>query len=92
VSPSGGIYVFGSPRFNKVSLDLPNGRKFIIEARNNSAENIYIQAVKLNGKSYDRSYLTHNDLIAGGKLVFIMGPKPNRKFGSSSEARPKSIM
>lgn len=91
VSPSGGIYVFGSPRFSKVSLDLSNGKKFIIEARNNSAENIYIQQVKLNGRAYDRSFLSHADLMAGGRLEFIMGNKPNYDFGTAPDQRPMSI-
>ena len=48
----------------------------MIEARDNSPENIYIQSATLNGKKYDKCYLTHDDLAAGGTLVLQMGAKP----------------
>ena len=53
------------------------GGSFVIEARDNSPENIYIQSATLNGKKYDKCYLTHDDLAAGGTLVLQMGAKPS---------------
>lgn len=91
VNPSNGIYVFGSPIFNKAVLSLPEGKKFQILAENNSDENIYIQSVELNGKNYPYSYIKHADIINGGILKFIMGNTPNFEFGSLPDARPKSI-
>ena len=88
VNPAGGIYVFGSPNFDKVTINLPNGKKFIIEAENNSQENIYIRSVELNGENYPNSYIRHEDIINGGILKFTMDNKPNKDFGTLKENRP----
>lgn len=73
-------YEITSPVFEKVEIDfnLIKGirKKFVIEAINNSSENIYIQKAFLNGMPYDKCYLMHNDIIRGGKLVLIMGAEP----------------
>jgi predicted alpha-1,2-mannosidase len=92
VNPSNGIYVFGSPMFDKVTINLPDQKSFIIETVNNSDKNIYIQSVELNGKAYPKSYIRHQDIMAGGILKFVMGKKPNFKFGASAEARPTSAL
>ena len=88
VEPAGGKYVFGSPLFDRATLDVGNGKSFTITALNNSPENIYIQSVRLNGKDYDKSYILFNDLKAGGTLEFTMGAEPSPTFGVSAEARP----
>jgi predicted alpha-1,2-mannosidase len=88
VFPASGIYVFGSPIFDKFTLNLQNGKKFIVETKNNGPGNIYIQSVSLNGKAYEKSYILHSDLVSGGKLVFEMGNKPNYEFGKLPENRP----
>lgn len=88
VNPSRGIYVFGSPQFDKVTITLPKGKKFTIEAIHNSTENIYIQRAELNGKDYPKTYISHEDIVKGGKLKFIMGNKPNKSFGLLKENRP----
>lgn len=82
VFPANGVYVFGSPLFDKFTLDLQNGKKFTVETKNNLPQNIYIQEVTLNGREYTKSYILHSDLIKGGKLVFEMGDKPNYNFGT----------
>ncbi len=92
VSPSGGIYVFGSPRFDKVVLNLPQGKTFTVEAENNGPKNIYIQSASLNGKPYTKSYISHEDVVAGGVLKFVMGDKPDYDFATSEEDRPKSVL
>ena len=91
VNPSNGVYVFGRPIFDKVVLDLPDGKAFEICTVNNSKENKYIQSAELNGQEYLKSYITHADIMNGGTLVFIMGDKPNKKFGWDMSCRPKSI-
>ena len=63
-------YVVGSPLFNKVTLTMENGRQFVIEAHNNSADNVYIQSATLNGISLERNYITYSNITAGGHLVF----------------------
>ncbi len=92
VNPSNGIYVFGSPLFDKTTIRLPEGKAFTIESVNNNKENIYIQSVELNGKEYTKSYITYKDIVSGGSLKFIMGSEPNYNFGSASDDRPKSLM
>ena len=92
VNPAAGIYVFGSPLFDKVTLQLPGGREFRVVARNNSSQNLYIQSVRLNGKPYRKSYITHKDIVTGGELTFEMGAKPNKEFGRRRADRPLSIV
>ena len=77
VEPAGGKYVIGSPLFNKVSVDVGNGKTFTVIANNNSPENIYVQSATLNGKNLSKSYISHNDIVRGATLVLEMGPKPS---------------
>lgn len=91
VSPSGGVFVFGSPRFDRVVISLPAGRTFEITARPAGGANKYIQSVRLNGEPYDKAYITYEDIMKGGCLSFEMGAKPNRSFGASPDARPRSL-
>ena len=90
-NPSDGVFVFGSPRFDKMTVKVRGNNTLIIEAENNSKENIYIQEVYFNGKPYEKSYITYNELIAGGTLKFVMGPKPNKNFGAAKENRPQAV-
>ncbi|MGB5499257.1 MAG: glycoside hydrolase domain-containing protein, partial [Maribacter sp.] len=59
---------------------------FVILAPNTSAENIYIQSVKLNGAELNRTYVRHNEIMAGGTLEFEMGPMPNKSWGISIDS------
>ena len=81
VCPGDGRYEISSPVFDRVEFRLDStyakGRSFVIEAHNNDSENIYIQSATLNGKTYDKCYLTHADLAAGGILVLQMGAEPS---------------
>lgn len=88
VNPSDGVLVFGSPRFDKVTAKVRGGKTFTVEAENNSKENIYIQKVYLNGKLYPKTYITYNDIVSGGKLKFVMGKRPNKKWASNKSALP----
>lgn len=92
VNPTNGLYVFGSPLFDEVKINLPQEKQFIIKTENNSDSNIYIQSVKLNGENYNYSYITHKDIMKGGELVFEMGSIPNKSFANDKEFRPKSKM
>ena len=87
VEPAGGKYIFGSPLFNKAVVNVGGGKTFTIEAKNNSAKNIYIQSAKLNGKPYTRSYIDYKDIMRGGKLEFVMAEKPST-FGTKVSDRP----
>lgn len=90
VNPSHGVYVFGSPLFEKVTINLPEGKTFTIEAPAVSKDNKYIQSVRLNGESYPKSYITYEDVMKGGTLTFEMGNKPNKQFGAAPADRPRS--
>ena len=72
VNPVDGRYWFGSPQFNHVDLQLPNGKIFTIKTNNVSAENIYIASAKLNGKLLNRWFITWNEVLNGGLLEFEM--------------------
>jgi predicted alpha-1,2-mannosidase len=71
-----------SPVFNKATVALGNHKTLIIEAKNNSKQNLYIQSVRFNGKPLNNSWLYRDKLMKGGKMVFIMGSKPNVKWGT----------
>lgn len=90
VNPSNGVFVFGSPSFEKASIRLPEGKNFDVVAQNNNKENIYIQSVTLNGQPYDKSYILYEDIMKGGNLTFVMGNTPDKQFGSAPENRPKT--
>ena len=89
VSPSSGAYVLGSPLVNKATLHLPQGKTFVMEAKNNGPQNLYIQSAKLNGQPYANAYLLHQDIVAGGTLELTMGPQPNKAFGTAPANRPQ---
>jgi len=90
VYTASGQYVLGSPLFDKTTINLENGKKFTVEAINNSAENIYIQSVELNGKKHDFSFISHDDIMQGGTLKIIMGSTPNYNFGTDPTNRPQT--
>lgn len=89
------IYEIGSPLFAKITIELDQkyypGKSFVIEAKNVSVENRYIQKAYLNGKKLNKPWFFHNELVKGGKLELIMGSKPNKKWGSKPEAAPPSM-
>ena len=90
VTPGSTSYVIGSPLFPEVRFNLENGKSFVIRAVNAAEGNVYIQSAVLNGKPYEKSYFRHGDLMAGGELVFRMGPRPNPLWGSGAGREPFS--
>jgi putative alpha-1,2-mannosidase len=90
VEPALGAYVIGSPVFRKATLALGTGR-FVVEARDASDENIYIQSATLNGKPLDRPWFRHSELMADGRLVLQMGPSPQKQWGAAPSAAPPSV-
>jgi predicted alpha-1,2-mannosidase len=91
VCPGQPDYEIGSPIFDKVTLNVGGGRTFIIEARNVSDKNKYIQSATLNGQTLDKPWFSHEDLIKGGRLIYRMGSRPNEKWGSAPESAPPSM-
>ena len=76
VNPVSGEYEIGSPLFPEMRLNLNNGKTFTVLAPNVSRENIYIQSVKVNGQPYDKSYITHQQIMDGATIEFVMGNQP----------------
>lgn len=91
VCPGSLEYVIGKPGLRKAVISLAGGKTFTVLANDLSDKNIYIQAVTLNGRQYEKSYLRHQDLVKGGTLVFEMGPRPNKAWASAREAAPYSM-
>lgn len=79
VCPGSDQYVLGAPYVPSCKLSLPNGKQFFIKAPGVSDKNRYVKEVRLNGKPYDKLYITHKDIMAGGVLSFKMGSTPNKK-------------
>ncbi len=90
VTPGQGIYVIGSPLFEKSTINLEDGKQFVIKANNISTNNIYIQSATLDGKPYSNSYLRHEDIMRGAELVFEMGAEPNKEWGNLKGEHPYS--
>ena len=91
VTPGTDQYVIGSPLFRKATITLEDGKQFIIEARDNSPENVYIQSATLNGQPLLKNYITYSDIVRGGHLIFQMGPQPNRQRNTTKDAAPFSM-
>lgn len=89
VCPGSGQYAIGSPYFDRVTLHLPDNKKFTIEAHHVTQP--YVGSMTVNGRPYDRNYLEHTELIKGGSIVYQMQAKPNRKRGISDKALPYSF-
>jgi len=89
------FYEISSPIFDKITIHLNNkyysGKQFVIESKNNSGVNRYIQSANLNGMILDKVWLYHEVLSGGGKLVLQMGSKPNKLWGSSLKNAPPSM-
>ena len=85
VIPGLPVYTIGSPLFEKITIYLPGGKKFVVEAKGGSAINKYIQKAWLNGKLLDTPFFTHEKLMEGGTLKLEMGPYPNKEWGRSEK-------
>ncbi len=83
VCPGRPVYDIGSPLFEKAVIDVGDGKTFVIEARDVSSKNKYIQSARLNGKPLNSPWFNHSDLVTGGTLVLQMGPRPNEEWGGA---------
>jgi predicted alpha-1,2-mannosidase len=88
VAPGSNEYVIGRPFVERAALNLPNGKRFTVRAENLSDANGYVGSVTLNGKPLAKSFLRHEDIMAGGELVFRMQAAPNKDWGKERSARP----
>ena len=76
VDPISGRYEIGSPLFPETRMRLGNGKTFTVLAPGASDENIYVQSTRLNGQPYDKSYITHEQIMRGDTLELTMGSRP----------------
>lgn len=91
VSPGDLSYAIGAPQLPEISLNLANGKKFTVKANKLSKKNKFIKSARLNGKLLNRSFITHDDIINGGTLTFVMSNKPNEHWGVEAKNRPASM-
>ncbi|WP_286777137.1 GH92 family glycosyl hydrolase [Sphingobacterium sp. UBA2074] len=91
VSPASGEYVIGSPQFDKVTLNLENGKKVNIQAKQQGANQVYVDQLTWNGKPYNHNYIRYKDLLQGAKLDFKMSEEPNKNRGTKKEDAPYSF-
>ncbi|WP_040299403.1 GH92 family glycosyl hydrolase [Arcticibacter svalbardensis] len=91
VTPAVDQYVLGAPLFKKVTLNLENGKKVIINAGANSAENKYVKSLSWNGKPYSKNWVSHSELLKGAVLDFNMTPTANTQRGSDKKDYPYSF-
>ena len=91
VCPGSDEYILGSPLFRSVEIDLENGKTLQIQSTDNARGNRYIEEMELNGKQYTKNFLTHGDLMNGGKITFRMSSQPNKERGIQREDFPYSF-
>lgn len=91
VCPGTDEYVIGAPLFKKATLHFENGNNLVIDAQNNSKENLYIESLRVNGQESTRNYLKHADLLQGGTIEFKMGSQPNLNKGINDDDAPYSF-
>jgi hypothetical protein len=85
-----GEYAIGSPLFTKATVHLENGRELVVKAPRNSARNVYVQGLKVNGRTWTKTSLPHSLITKGGVLEFDMGSRPS-SWGTGEHAAPVSI-
>ncbi len=76
IAPGSLHYDLGSPLVKQAVINLDNGKQFVIRTKNQSEKNVYVSKVLLNNKELDRTYITHEEIMAGGELLFVMSSKP----------------
>ncbi len=91
VCPGTDQYVLGAPYLPYIKMQLPNGKTLEIKAPGVSDKNCYVHSLKINGKPYDKRYITHNDLLEGGVMEYEMSSSPAKKRGLSRADRPYSM-
>ena len=91
VCPGSDQYILGTPLFKKATIYLENGKDIVISAPENSDKNIYIDAMRVNGRDYTRNYLLHSELVNGSELEIKMSDVPNMQRGTFEEDFPYSF-
>lgn len=91
VTPGSNQYVIGRPFVARAAMTLPNGKIFTVTADGLDDAHPYVGKVMLNGKPLERTYITHEEIMAGGTLAFTMAAAPDKQWGVGKAARPYSM-
>lgn len=91
VCPGTDEYVLGAPLFKKATLHFENGNQLVMEAPENSAENLYIDSMTFNGTDCTKNYMKHADLLKGGAIRYRMSNQPNKLRGTQPTDAPYSF-
>jgi predicted alpha-1,2-mannosidase len=91
VCPGTDQYVLGAPLFKKLTLNLDNGKAFVISAPANSSANLYVEKAVLNGQVWDKNWIAFSTIQQGGEIQFTMGATPNKARGTSASDSPYSL-
>ena len=91
VDPVSATYVMCAPLFDKVTIPLGNGRELAVEAKRSTPEDKYIQSITVDGRSYEKLWITHAEIIKGAHIVFTLGAEPNKMLGVEEHLMPPSL-
>ena len=91
VAPATDQYVLGAPLFKRLTLKLENGKELVINAPENSDENRYIESMKVDGKTYNKNWLSHKAIMDGMTIDYDMSETPNKSRGTKKSAYPYSL-
>lgn len=91
VDPVSGVYVLGSPLFDRVTLAVAGGKKFVVEAKRRTPKAIYIESATLDGLPLKKAWFRHQDVASGGHLVLTMSDKSNLQFATAPQDAPPSM-
>ena len=89
--PSSNIYAIGSPGLEFIEMTLGNGKKVTVTTENYSKENVYIQAMYINGQPYNKTYITFDTIKNGAEIKFVLGNKPNQSWGTADDSVAPSL-
>jgi putative alpha-1,2-mannosidase len=90
VCPGTVDYLLGSPLFDSATIHLANGRNFTIACKENGPQKYYIDGASLNGRPFEKIYLTHEQILQGGELALEMASLPNYRWATGANSRPSS--
>ncbi len=89
--PGRPVFDIGSPVFDETTINVGNGKTFVVEAKNVSQKNKYIQSAVLNGKPLNKAWMMNDDIVKGGRLTLVMGSRPNKSWASAPADAPPSM-
>jgi predicted alpha-1,2-mannosidase len=86
VVPGRPIYALGTPLFTHATIHLENGRTFTVEAVRRASNDVYVQSVTWRGRALEGPWIEHSQITTGGDLRFVLGPRPNEKWGGMRDS------